>query len=220
MAGRIRSNKPEIFEDAETATLSDAAFRLYQGMVSQADDWGNGRAVAAQLGGFVFWAQKKPPNVDALLEEMERKKVIRRYEADGLPYFSIVGWNDPGHPRYQNIDRKSKTRRVAAPPTDAQPYLPIAGTRETLASGSRGSRDCLGASSISTAETLGDGSDPIRTDPKGSDPSLARACAIPVLVPPRPEDIPVDANGHVTPEAIREETARALASMRGNRSPL
>lgn len=41
---RIRTLKPEILEDARTAGLSDAAFRLFVAMIVLADDHGNLRA--------------------------------------------------------------------------------------------------------------------------------------------------------------------------------
>jgi len=211
MAGRIRTIKPEVFEDHETGTLTDAGFRLYAGMVAQADDWGNLRAVVAQLCGYVFWSQKKPPDVAELLRELERKGVIRRYEVDGLPYAAIVGWNDRGHPRYQAVDHKGKTRRVPPPATEAQPFLPIAGSRETLASGSRDKREeSRGARYPQTSDSS---RDPIRTDPNRSEPIRsepdAQARAIPVLVPD------VDADGRVTPESIRAQAAHAVATLRG-----
>lgn len=44
MAGRIRSMKPEILDDAIIAGLTDAAFRLFIAMIMVADDHGNLRA--------------------------------------------------------------------------------------------------------------------------------------------------------------------------------
>jgi len=199
MAGRIRTQKPEVFEDTETATLTDAAWRLYTGMKSMADDWGNLRAVPAQLAGFVFWAQTPPPDVLELLGELARKKVIQRYEVDGLPYAAIVGWNTLGHPRHENVDKKSRTRRVPAPASEVQPFLPIAGARgTTLATVSREPREGLATPS---APDLDHDRDPTGPDPISTRTDPARPRAIPAAGPGAPTD-------PATPDDIRALVAR------------
>lgn len=57
MAGRIRTLKPEMLEDAIIAELSDTAFRLFVGMILLADDAGRLRADSRYLAGQIFWAR-------------------------------------------------------------------------------------------------------------------------------------------------------------------
>lgn len=111
MAGRIRTIKPEIIEDAVTAGLSHEAFRLFIGMIVLADDHGLLRGGTKWLEGQVFHGCPIPEGrtIDDLLDELERK-LVKRYGVDGQPYAWIVKWRD-----HQRIDHPGPPR-VPVPP--------------------------------------------------------------------------------------------------------
>ena len=58
MAGRIRTIKPELLEDAKTAKLSHEAWRLFVSSILLADDYGAFRAEPGFLRGTVFWGSE------------------------------------------------------------------------------------------------------------------------------------------------------------------
>lgn len=244
MAGRIRSFKPEILDtDRDIAALTDAAFRLYAVIVLQADDAGRVRVNAEQFAGAGWWARpakERPsgPEVAELLEQLRAANILRVYDVAGVEYGEIIGWNDKGGTRYQAISKNQGARHPAPP--SSQGALPFPddsrnGSRsDTGNSSGNGSRSIPGTTPGENVASVPRHSEetipgttpgtvpvPIRSDPIRSEPiqTPAPARTISVLVAPRAEDIPVDDRGHVTREAIREEAARAVATLRG-RSPL
>jgi hypothetical protein len=114
MAGRIRSIKPETLEDERPAALSDAAWRLWVSMWLLADDHGNCRASGTWLAAQVWWAHEHPPDVDALLAELERAGSIRRYVVRGQAYAHVERWE-----RHQRIDNAGKSRVPTPDEADA-----------------------------------------------------------------------------------------------------
>lgn len=115
MSGRIRSIKPEILEDEKVATLSDAEFRAFVGLIVLADDYGNFRADPNYLSGAIFWGCRRPTassskemsEISAALEEAD---LVTFYEARGQRYGHLNGWSKhqkvdhPGRPRVPGID--------------------------------------------------------------------------------------------------------------------
>lgn len=104
--GRIRSIKPEIIEDEDTAGLSHEAFRLFVGLIALADDYGNMRAQPNWLGGQIFWATKGNP--EKALEELVSRKLVVLYRVGSESYAHIRGWS-----KHQRVD-KPGTPRVPA----------------------------------------------------------------------------------------------------------
>ncbi len=111
MSGRIRTIKPELLEDALTAGLTHAAFRLFIGAILLADDHGNLRASPRWLEGQVFHGQPLPDGVSMadVLAELGRKLVLF-YAVEGQPYASITGWR-----KHQRIENAGENR-VPMPP--------------------------------------------------------------------------------------------------------
>lgn len=104
MAGRIRSLKPELRENAAVACLSDAAARLYLLLPTLADDEGRLPAGASFLAGAIFFGKPRAPaQVGRLLVEIEAAGLVRRYEMNAAPFLEIVGWSSKGGPMYQLI---------------------------------------------------------------------------------------------------------------------
>lgn len=138
MAGRIRSLKPEIIENARTAALSSEAFRLFIGCIAQADDYGNFIAEPKKLEGAVFWACDPRESVQALLEILARVSLVKLYAVDGRRFGHLIGWFE-----HQKVDHPGKPK-VPGPET-ADPPSPrgVGVSRETLANDSRDPRETL-----------------------------------------------------------------------------
>lgn len=132
MSGRIRTIKPELLEDERVAHLSHAAFRLFIGLILEADDYGNFRANPDQLRGSIFWGCAPdvvgaPTDVDALLVELARLEedgspgLIALYRAKGQRYGHLSGWakhqrvHHPGLPRVPG-PKDGETIDVSAKP--------------------------------------------------------------------------------------------------------
>lgn len=100
MAGRIRTLKPELLEDAITAGLSHEAFRLFVAAILLADDWGNLNADAALLHAKVF--SRRPlargvEDLDVLLGELTQPKgsepgLVEVYCVRGQRFITLSGW--------------------------------------------------------------------------------------------------------------------------------
>ena len=102
---RIRTLKPEILEDARTAGLSDAAFRLFVAMIVLADYHGNLRADDRWLAGQVWWARGEFPRVAETLRELQEADLLTVYEVREQVYAAISGWT-----KHQRIDNAGKPR--------------------------------------------------------------------------------------------------------------
>lgn len=131
MSGRIRTIKPELLEDAVTAGISHAAFRLYVGSILIADDYGNLRADPRKLRGDVFWAHDDVTTefVESLLVELwragredkssaeslkfGRSGLLYLYTARGQRYGHIRNWE-----KHQKVERPGKPR--CTPPDDEE----------------------------------------------------------------------------------------------------
>jgi hypothetical protein len=115
---RIRTLKPEILEDAATAGLSDAAFRLFVSLIVLADDYGNVRADARWLLGQVWWAHGTSPRVAEFLRETSDVGLVGVYTVRGQIYASILGWG-----KHQRIDNAGKARVPSPNDAEAQPFV-------------------------------------------------------------------------------------------------
>jgi len=110
MAGRIRSIKPELLEDAVTAGLSDSAFRVFIGMILLSDDHGNLRAEPKYIEGQVYWSAVPEKGVRESLQEL--LALVTYYRVRGQLYCHINGWSKhqrvqhPGNPRVPRIEEK------------------------------------------------------------------------------------------------------------------
>lgn len=111
MAGRIRSIKPELLEDAKSAKLSDGAWRLFVSGILLADDFGVLRAESRQLQGAVFWgspdAAGATDRVDLLVAELENAALWTVYTVADQRYAHIRGWD-----KHQRVDRPNLKARL------------------------------------------------------------------------------------------------------------
>jgi hypothetical protein len=93
--------------------LSDRAFRLWIGMLTQADDEGRLVADLEQLRVLVFGYQPKvlTRHVAAARDELREVGLVRVYRVEGTEYAEFPSWQD-----HQSIDRPKRSK---LPPYDA-----------------------------------------------------------------------------------------------------
>lgn len=127
MAGRIRTIKPELLEDARVARLSSDAFRLFIAMLLLADDHGGLRADIMYLRSQVFWGREEVTSsqVGSALHELassspKARAMVELYEVRGQFYAHILGWekhqkvNHPGRNRVPLVDEPICRRNISA----------------------------------------------------------------------------------------------------------
>lgn len=121
---RIRTLKPELLEDMRTASLSDAAFRLFVSAVLLADDHGNLRADERWLDGQIWWARGDSRKSAAALQEVSDCELACIYRVRGQVYMSIRGWT-----KHQRIDNAGKPRVPLPSDPDAEVLRNFAANR-------------------------------------------------------------------------------------------
>lgn len=86
--------KESLCDSEKIAALSDFEFRLWVGLITQADDAGRGDARPAIIKGRVFPFRERLSikDIDAALQELAAKGCVSLYTVDGRPYFLFPGW--------------------------------------------------------------------------------------------------------------------------------
>jgi hypothetical protein len=112
VSGRIRTIKPELLEDAVTAGLSDAAFRLFIGVILLSDDYGCFRAEPAFLSGQIWWKSVATVPIESAITELT--SLIEWYVVKGQRYGHIRNWE-----KHQKVSHRGK-RRI--PPPSETPF--------------------------------------------------------------------------------------------------
>jgi hypothetical protein len=99
---RIRTIKPELFEDEALGDCSRDARFLFVGLISHSDDHGrqrgNARLVKANV--FPYDEDIGRPEVERWLGELIQAGVIRMYESAQEKFIQIVNWR-----RHQRVDK-------------------------------------------------------------------------------------------------------------------
>lgn len=108
---RIRSVKPEFWDDEKLASVSRDARLLFIGIWNQSDDYGTVKGNSRWLLNKIFpYDNIKPSVFDKWLNELVTIDVIRPFESNGEKYFYIKNFQE-----HQKIDKPSKTRNPEAP---------------------------------------------------------------------------------------------------------
>jgi len=108
--GRIRTIKPEFWEDDRVGQLSPLAKLVFIGSWNLADDAGRLRWSADYINASLFMYEKLSRNrVEKLMAEVEAQKLVTPYEARGQGLAHISGWH------HQRID-KPQPARFPPPP--------------------------------------------------------------------------------------------------------
>lgn len=86
--------KESLCSSEKIASLSDFEFRLWVGLITQADDAGRGDARPAIIKGRVFPFRERLSikDIDAALRVLAAKGCVSLYTVDGKPYFLFPGW--------------------------------------------------------------------------------------------------------------------------------
>lgn len=109
---RIRSIKPEAWQDEKVGALSRDARLLMVGLITMADDEGRLRAQPSMILGHVFpWDEIPPRKLGDLLSEIAGLGVILQYEHNSRPYIAFRHWR-----RHQQINKP--TASELPPPPD------------------------------------------------------------------------------------------------------
>lgn len=118
--------KESITTSEKLASLSDFEFRLWIGLITQADDAGRGDARPAVIRGRIFPFRERltVKDVGCSLRALADKGCIALYEIDGRPYFYFPNWSK--HQRVRDCKPKypepteGSLRQVAAGCGEAQ----------------------------------------------------------------------------------------------------
>lgn len=101
MRARIRTLKPEVWEDEAVGKLGAWERLLFVGLITMADDEGRLRALPSAIAGHIFPYDDHPPaKILKWLDAIARAGLIQRYESDGTEYVQIKGWS-----AHQKINR-------------------------------------------------------------------------------------------------------------------
>lgn len=86
--------KESLCASEKIASLSDFEFRLWIGLITQADDAGRGDARPAIIRGrvFPFRDRLSIKDIDVALQALAAKGCVSLYTVDGRPYFWFPGW--------------------------------------------------------------------------------------------------------------------------------
>ncbi|MBQ5588007.1 MAG: hypothetical protein IIU73_05260 [Selenomonadales bacterium] len=105
--------KESLFESEKIAQLSDFEFRLWVGLITQADDAGRGDARPAIIKGRVFALRERVAlkDIDVSLHALAAYGCVILYEIGGRPYYAFPNWTE-----HQRV-RDSKPK-YPAPPDD------------------------------------------------------------------------------------------------------
>ena len=98
--------KESAFTSDKIAELSDFEFRLWVGLITQADDAGRGDARPAIIKGRVFAlrAEVTPSDIEDALIRLAELECISYYRVGGKPYYSFPKWAE--HQRVRDVKPK------------------------------------------------------------------------------------------------------------------
>lgn len=198
---RIRTIKPEFWQDEKLAPMPPLVRLVFLGLISMADDAGRLLDNVKAIDGFLF-----PESDDTCrdaLETLAKASRILRYRSDsGQKLIQIVGWL-----KHQKIDHPNK-HLLPAPPAEA---VAAAADAPASAQSSRDSRETLAQSSrydLGPVPATGDHRSTTTDHPHTSAPG-----APPVLaLVPVSSDRPVPATTAMQVAALREATTRVIES--------
>ena len=108
--------KESAFTSDKVAQLTDFEFRLWVGMITQADDAGRGDARPAILKGRIFALRERTTvkDIESALLALAAAGCVSLYKVSGKPYFQFPNWS--AHQRIRDCKPKypGVLRRLAA----------------------------------------------------------------------------------------------------------
>ena len=124
--------KESAFSSDKVSSLSDFEFRLWVGLITQADDAGRGDARPAIIKGRVFPLRDRVTikDIDAAIHGLAAKGCVSLYTVGGRPYFWFPTWGKHQRvrdckPKYPSPDNSDNPPQSAAscgkPPPESNP---------------------------------------------------------------------------------------------------
>lgn len=112
--GRIRSIKPDHRAHRKVGRLSDREYRLWIGMINEADDAGRLICDADQLRALTWAYDRKVrvADVESAIEKLSVLGLIKLYTVKDIRYAAFPSWADHQHPKYPTPSK------LPAPPAD------------------------------------------------------------------------------------------------------
>jgi hypothetical protein len=112
---RIRTIKPEFWEDEKLGQLPVLARLTFAGLICQADDEGRGRGSTAGLRRVLhgFARDVTEEQMTAALAELEAGGFVRFYDDDGQRYYVLKNFT-----KHQYIAKRFESKFPAPPPQD------------------------------------------------------------------------------------------------------
>ena len=90
---RIRSLKPELWQDEAVGACSHSARLLFIGLITQADDEGRLAGAKRLLWSLLYpWEDYDPDSLEEWLTELVEGELIQRYESRGRDYIALPTW--------------------------------------------------------------------------------------------------------------------------------
>lgn len=115
MRPRIRTLKPELWQDERIGDLSHGARLLFIGLITMADDAGRLRELPATIIGHVFpYDDVTGPKLTRWLKEVAATGAVVRYEVEGRRYVAFRHWT-----KHQKVDKPSPSE--LPPPPEFSP---------------------------------------------------------------------------------------------------
>jgi hypothetical protein len=118
---RIRSVKPDIWQDEGFGNASHQARLLFIGLITQADDEGLLNGAPRLLWSLIYpWEDFDPDSLDEWLAELEGARLIQRYDKDGRNYIALPSWKKHqkiSHPTRSKLPRPPRTLRKPPEPS-------------------------------------------------------------------------------------------------------
>jgi hypothetical protein len=113
--------KESICDSERVASLTDFEFRLWVGLITQADDAGRGDARPAYIKGHVFPFRDRTTvkDIDVALHALAAKGCVTLYTVGGRPYFLFPSWAKHQRirdckPKYPGIEESDVSPQSAA----------------------------------------------------------------------------------------------------------
>jgi len=108
---RIRSIKPEMWQDEKIGELSRDARLLFIGLVTMADDEGRLRALSPAILGHIFpYDEDAVSKLKRWMREVIDSGLVIAYKVGGVPYLQLTGW------RKHQVINKPNSSELPPPP--------------------------------------------------------------------------------------------------------
>lgn len=108
---RIRSLKPDVWQDEAFGNASHDARLLFIGLITQADDEGRLNGAPRLIWSLIYpWEDFQPESLYRWLVELEAAKLVVRYARKGREYIALPSWD-----KHQKISHPTPSKLPKPP---------------------------------------------------------------------------------------------------------